>query len=129
MQQNRRSQGTGASLMVQTHTHTHTNANTHTWRTILGLWLISSLSCVRGFPRHPAHACTYTHRPPQTRGGGLERASTPRRMADRGMHADEPDSRQETLESSRGYFPSSLLLQGPRAGKEIKTHNSLKKKT
>lgn len=38
-----------------THTHTHLH-------TILGLLLIPSLSCVRGFPRHPAHAHTHIHK-------------------------------------------------------------------
>lgn len=55
-------------------------------------------------------------------GGGLESAST-EEDGGRGTHADEPDNRQETLESSGGYFPSSALLSGPRAGKEI-TNNA-----
>lgn len=105
---------------------THTQMQIHTCETILGPLLISSFSCVRGFPRHPAHACTYTQKTRQTRGGvgggGLERAST-EEDGGRGTHADKPDNRQETLESSRGYFPSSALLSGPRAGKEI-TNNT-----
>lgn len=48
---------------------THTQMQIHTCETILGPLLISSLSCVRGFPRHPAHACTYTQKTRQTRGG------------------------------------------------------------
>lgn len=72
----------------------------------------------------PTHA--RTHKGPVRQeggvGGGLERASM-EEDGGRGTHADEPDNRQETLESSPGYFPSSTLLSGPRAGKEI-TNNT-----
>lgn len=59
------------------HTHLHT---------ILGLLLIPSLSCVRGFPRHPAHAHTHIHthtHASSDRRGGVGRTSRPRRTEDR----------------------------------------------
>lgn len=74
--------GTGASLIIHsvlTHTHTHIDAHvrahalnkpTYTvhLHTILVLLLISSLRCVRGFPRQTAYAHAHMH--PQT--GRLE---------------------------------------------------------
>lgn len=86
-----------------THTHTHLH-------TILGLLLIPSLSCVRGFPRHPAHAHTHTFTHTlmhlQTGGAGWEDKQA-KEDGGQGTHTDKPDNRQETLESSRGYFLSS----------------------
>jgi len=58
--------------LTKAHMHLHT---------ILGLLLISSLRCVRGFPRHPAHAHAHMH--PQTGGVGVGRTSRPRRTEDR----------------------------------------------
>lgn len=98
-----------------TRAHTHTNTNTHTHlQTILGLLLISSLSCVsEAFPDiQPTHRHTQTHTHTcilrqEGRGGEDKRA---KEDGGQGTHADEPDNRQETLESSRCYFLSSSAL-------------------
>lgn len=104
MQQNWRSHGTGASLTAHIAlAHTRVQIRTHL-QTILGLLLISSLSYVRGFPRHPAHA--HTHASSDKRGWGEEDKQA-KEDGGQGTHADKPDNRQETLESSRCYFLSS----------------------
>lgn len=87
------------------HTRTYTRVQIHTHlQTILGLLLISSFSYVRGFPRHPAHA--HTHASSDKRGRGEEDKQA-KEDGGQGTHADKPDNRQETLESSRSYFLSS----------------------
>ncbi|GLD59694.1 delta-like protein 4 [Lates japonicus] len=65
--------------------------------------------CVRGFPRHPAHAHTQTHACilRQGRRGGEDKQA--KEDGGQGTHADKLDNRQETLESSHGYFLLSAL--------------------
>lgn len=58
----------------------------------------------------PTRACTHTHTHASSdrRGRGGEDKQA-KEDGGQGTHADKPDNRQETLESSNGYFLSSML--------------------
>lgn len=105
MQQNRRSHRTGASLMIHiTLIHTHTLAYyirpvAHPLPQLCQR--LSQTSSPRSHTHSHTHSCIFRQ---EGRGGEDKQA---KEDGGQGTHTDKPDNRQETLESSRGYFLSS----------------------